>query len=559
MLGSFVLVLHGHLPWVLNHGRRPHGVHWLYEAALETWLPLLGVVQDLAAHGVHAKFTLGLTPVLLEQLSTDAFKDGLDAYIEGLLQQARLDGADPRFALLAARWEGLLLDHRERFRAASRDLVGAFADAARAGHLEILSSFATHGYAPLLLHDASVRAQLAVGLETSERHLGFRPRGLWLPECAFRPAGPWTPPALHADVRNRAGVDRILEEQGVTHFFVDAHAFQGIRSEGVIERGAFRKVDWGEAERYPGRGWRSVVEPHWINTLGQASAVAAFARHPAVSEQVWSADVGYPGDPRYLEFHKRLTDDGLRYWRVTRRSADLGEKEMYRPEEVAAATYEHAQHFAATVRRELAEHKRLTGREGCVTATFDAELFGHWWHEGPQFLRDLLLALHHDPDVIVETADERLRRAPPDKVGWLPEGSWGAGGDHQVWLNETLKWTWEAAYRAEDRLLGLLWDLHGAGSPPAAAALARSAARELLLLQASDWNFVITTGGAVDYGYARFCGHLTRFDRLATMAHDVMHGRGVTPLQELQAAEADAHDTCFAQLSLRSWDDRLQG
>ena len=138
----------------------------------------------------------------------------------------------------------------------------------------------------------------------------------------------------------------------------------------------------------------------------------------------------------------------------------------------------------------------------------------------------------------------------------------GEPGRYRRWITVGLAWSvlGDALLAPpEDRFLGLLWDLHGAGSPERAVALTRSAARELLLLQASDWNFVITTGGAVDYGYARFCGHLTRFDRLATMAHDVMHGRGVTPLQDLEAAEADAHDTCFASLPLHAWDDRLRG
>lgn len=553
-VGSFVLALHGHLPWVLHHGRRPHGVHWLYEAALETWLPLLGVVDELAAHGVRAGFSLGLTPVLLEQLANPAFQQGFEGYLDGLLEQSRLDGQEPRFALLAARWEGWLLEQRDRFRGVGRDLVSAFAAHARAGNLELLSSFAAHGYAPLLLHDASVRGQLRTGLHTSERLLGFRPRGIWLPECAFRPGGPWMPPRLHKDLRNRLGVDRILEDEGVTHFFVDAVHYRGLRSEGVVEGGAFHKVGWDRAEQEPRRGWRSPLEPHWINTAGGPSRVAAFARHPAVSEQVWSADVGYPGDPRYLEFHKRRTDDGLRYWRVTRRSADLAEKELYRPEEVSAAVYEHAQHFAGTVKRALVEHQRATGREGCLTATFDAELFGHWWHEGPRFVRDVLLALHHDPDVVVEPAGARLERVPPDKVAWMPEGSWGAGGGHEVWFNEALGWTWDAEYRAEDRFLGLLWDLRQSKDQGRGRALVMKAARELLLLQASDWPFVISTRGAVDYGYQRFCGHLTRFDRLVSMAYDVLHGRGVTALQLHEEQEADLHDPCFAEIPLEAWE-----
>ena len=551
-LGSFVLALHGHLPWVLNHGRRPHGVHWLYEAALGTWLPLLDVVDELARRGRAAKITLGLTPVLLEQLRHPDFVSGMERYLDELLEMARQDGQEARLALLAARWEGQLLAHRDRLRALGGDLVGAFAAHARAGNLEILSSFATHAYAPLTLHDASVRAQLAVGLRTSERHLGFRPTGLWLPECAFRPTGPWTPPVLHRDVREREGVDRILESEGITHFFVDGAMYAGIRSEGVVDQGMFRKVGWDHAERDPRRAWRSVLEPHLISTTGGPSRIAAFARHPATSEQVWSADGGYPGDPRYLEFHKRRTDGGLRYWRVTHRKADLADKELYRPEDVPGAVYAHAQHFANTVRQALRDHHATTGRPGCLTATFDAELFGHWWHEGPQFLREALLALLHDPDVVVQTAAERLHTAPPDKVGWLPEGSWGAGGDHRVWFNDTLSWMWEALYRAEDRFLGLRWDAAQSGDPRGAA-LVRKAARELLLVQASDWPFIITTGGAVDYGYQRFCGHLTRFDRLASLAHDVIHGRPVHDLQLLEEQEADAHSPCFEHLRIEDW------
>ena len=551
--GSFVLVLHGHLPWVLNHGRWPHGEHWLYEAALGVYLPLLGVIDEVHRAGARAPITLGLTPVLLEQLSSKDFQRRFRGYLDEQLARALRDGEDPAFAVMAAWWEDWLLRQRDRLDAVHDDIPAAFGEAARAGRVELLSSFASHAYAPLLLHDGSIRGQLRTGLSTSERVLGLRPAGIWLPECAFRPGGPWTPPLLHGDERNRLGVDRILEEEGVTHFFVDAHLFEGIRSEGVVDGGAFRKVGWDDVQRSPDRGWRHVLEPHLINTHGEASGVAAFARHPRVSEQVWSADVGYPGDPRYLEFHKRHGFQGLRYWRITDRRAGLGDKDWYRPDEIAGSVHAHAQHFAATVRDILAEYRATTGREGCVTATFDAELFGHWWFEGPQFLRDALLALHHDPQVDVESAAGRLQTHPPDKVAWLPEGSWGDGGDHRVWLNDALAWTWEAAYHAEDRFMTLLWELGQAGDPPRAWDLAHKAGRELLLLQASDWQFVITTGGAVDYGYQRFCGHLTRFDRLATMALDVAHGRGQSALQALEEQEADAHDPCFGTIPLDAW------
>ena len=555
-LGSFVLVLHGHMPWVMHHGRWPHGEHWLYEAAVGVYLPLLETLDDLASAGVSSALTLGLTPVLLEQLAHPRFKAGLLEYLDERLAHARADRSESSIAHLAAWWEARLGALRQRFLALNQDLVGAFVAHARAGRLELLSSFATHGYAPLLLHDQAIRGQLRVGLETSRRHLGFQPAGIWLPECAFRPAGPWTPPLVHGNERNRVGVDRILEEEGVRVFFVDAHLFQGIRSEGVVEGGHFRKVGWEEAERYPGRGWRAVLEPHLVSTVGQPSQIAAFARHPRVSEQVWSADVGYPGDGVYLEFHKKRHGDGLRYWRVTQRGTDLGDKALYDPGAVEAASFRQARHFAAVVKEMLREHRRQTGRPGTVVAPFDAELFGHWWFEGPRFLRDVLLTLQHDPEVAVRTASGQLAAQPPDKVAWLPEGSWGAGGDHRVWLNDQTRWTWEAAYRAEDRFFTLLWDVGQAPHGPAQAAAEatlREAARELLLLQASDWAFVVQTGGAVDYGFRRLGEHITRFERLANIVQDQLAGRPLTPAQESERREAALHDDCFPNLDLRHW------
>ncbi len=120
---------------------------------------------------------------------------------------------------------------------------------------------------------------------------------------------------------------------------------------------------------------------------------------------------------------------------------------------------------------------------------------------------------------------------------------------------DTTRWTWESAYRAEDRFLGLLWRVQESGGERGAQAakILQRAARELLLLQASDWQFVVHTGGAVDYGFQRLSGHITRFERLANLTHDLLEGRQPTPLQRIQVAEADAHDDCLADLDLSWW------
>ncbi|MDP2311931.1 MAG: DUF1957 domain-containing protein [Pseudomonadota bacterium] len=566
--GSFCLVLHGHLPWVLHHGHWPHGEVWLFEAAAETWLPILGVVEECVAEGTPVPLTLGLMPILLEQLAHPGFQARFPRWLAAQAARAVADHAefsargDLHLAFLAERWRVHYTGLAARFEAIDRDIAGAFARLAAPrdggpGHIELLTSNATHGYMPLILHDACARAQVRAGVATSARRLGMRPKGAWLPECAYRPGGPWKPPVVHGDTRMRAGVEEIFAQEGVGFFFVDAHLFQGSRSEGIVgpggvAGGGFAKVGWDQATWDEGRGWRSVLEPHFVSSNGGPGRLVALARHPEVSEQVWSGEVGYPGDGRYLEFHKKHGAEGLRYWKVTGARTDLGAKHPYQPDDIAGAIYTQSQHFVAVVRAVLQRHQERTGRHGVVVAPFDAELFGHWWSEGPRFLRDVFRAMAHDPAIEPTTVSAFLAAHPPDKVVSLPEGTWGAGGDHRVWLTDELKWTWEAEYRAEDRFLDMLDRLPWKTDAGVEGAM-KAAARELLLLQASDWQFVVSTAGAVDYGFRRFSEHLARFDRASNVAEARAKGEPDDDLARLELEDIRLHDAVFPDLSLEWW------
>lgn len=557
-VGSFVFVLHGHLPYVLNHGRWPHGEAWLFEAAAETWLPLLDCMHSVLQAGGRPAVSLGLTPVLLEQLGHDRFKQAFPVWLQERADRAARDQVefaargDSQLAVQAQRWQEHFVDLQARFHAIDGDLPGAFAALWNQGAIELISSCATHGYLPLIHDDASARAQIRTGLDTSERHLGRRPTGFWMPECAYRPRGPWSSPVLPEGKTTRMGVEELLAEQGVEWVTVDAALYQGARSEGISGPEGYRKVGWDQASWDTTRSWRSVLEPHRIGTEGRDSGVTALARHPQVSEQVWSSKVGYPGDGSYLEFHKKHGMDGHRYWRVTSPTADLGDKERYDPHAVEGTLFAQAQHFCALVRSILTRHHQETGRHGVVVAPFDAELFGHWWHEGPKWLRNVLLTLSADPHVDLCTAQEVLRDHPADKVAWLPEGSWGEGSDHRVWLNDPLKWTWQVAHRAEGRLRQLLAAIPWRDEPPLQEALIL-AARELLLLQASDWQFVIHTQGAPDYGTKRFCGHASRFDRMCDLAWHRHQGLPADPALDAAMAEARAADDVFPDVDLELW------
>ncbi|MBN1975526.1 MAG: DUF1957 domain-containing protein [Sedimentisphaerales bacterium] len=541
-IGSFCLVLHGHMPYVLHHGIWPHGEDWLYEAAAETYLPLLSVIQECSFLKGNPRMTIGLTPVLLEQLANEYFKQGFQSYLRDRIEQASKDRLffekenQPHPAWLASRWEKFYQDLAEQFDKIKQDIPAEFRKWNQAGAVELLTSAATHGYTPLLLEDSSIHAQIRAGLDSSERILGFRPEGIWLPEGAYRPAGHWTPAISWGSPGWRKGIDEIVGQEGLTHFFVDDHM-----------------VTNGDSSSH-----LNVHRPVWVDgNSGKKPSMAAFARDPYICKQVWCGLTGYPADGVYLEFHKRHGPKrGLRYWKVTDRKSDLGKKDFYYPDDVPGKIFEQSRHFCREVKRRLNEYKYQTGKHGVVVACFDAELFGHWWFEGPAFLRDVMLTLGADPDVDLRTAGNFLQSFGPDKTVRLPSGSWGEGGDHRVWADEQLKWLWDIEYRCETLFGKLTYHLPWRQKSKLHQIL-QKAGRELLLLQASDWPFVITRKQAPDYGIKRFIQHFSRFEMFTEIAEKLGENpkylAGLNEVQKLQIKEADMSDVIFKDIDLNWW------
>jgi 1,4-alpha-glucan branching enzyme len=237
---------------------------------------------------------------------------------------------------------------------------------------------------------------------------------------------------------------------------------------------------------------------------------------------------------------------------VTDVCADLPGKEAYDPGAVAARIHENAQHFCRMVKEVLAEYHARTGRRGVCVAAFDAELFGHWWFEGPRFLRDVILTLAADGHVNNRTAQAALAAAPPDKVMRPLEGSWGRNGDHSVWLNDKTRWMWEVEHRAERDMVRQAQSLPWRTNHAVAHALAW-AGRELLLLQASDWPFVVENGSAMDYGIKRFSGHATRFERALECAGRAAGGQSLSAREAAQLAEMKEHDGILTDVDLNWW------
>ncbi len=551
MKGNLIFLLHAHLPYVLSHGRWPHGVDWLNEACAETYIPLLNLFEDLSREGYQPHVTLSLSPTVCEMLSQEEFAEGFERYLsERILASEKelrvLSTEDPLYGL-AMMWlefyTSIHRDFRDRYH---RDLLSAFRGLQDSGSIELVTTCATHGYLPLLSDDGSIRLQIREAVKTHTKYFGRPPAGMWLPECAYRPEGMWQNPVTGA-TRRRKGIERFLEEEGIRYIFVDTHMTTGANS--ISYAALWNKID----TEYNVVEAGSVRSPYRVFALG-GTAVRVFTRDPSTGVQVWSAQWGYPGDGAYLEFHKKSFPAGLRYWRVTDRECGLAGKELYNPDEAAKRVEEHARNFVELVERVASDYFRHTGIPAVIAAPYDAELFGHWWYEGPQWLRGVIKGLYRCGEVLPVTAGTYIEGTDPAPRVEIPEGSWGDGGDHKVWFNEQTRWIWRSIYAAES-VMRRVCELSNGKRDGTTERILGQMARELLLLESSDWPFLVTTGTAKDYAEERVQKHLEDFKRLGVILERYLKEGAIGEEEEGFIATLEERDSIFPDIDVSSFEE----
>ncbi len=493
--GFFAPILHAHLPFV----RHPEfedclEEDWLFEAITETYLPLLQMMERLERDGCGFRLTMVFTPSLCGMLRDPLLMERYERHLDGLIELTEKEVERTRtsadFHHVARMYNTKLIACRKTWRDDwKRDVLAGFAAFQDKGFLEIITCCATHGYLPLLRESPkAVRAQIMVGRDEYERHFGRPPRGIWLPECGFYP-----------------GVDEFVKEAGIRFFFVDSH--------GVLF-----------AEKRPHYG---VFAPLYC-----PSGVAAFGRDVESSRSVWSAQDGYPGDPRYREFYRDIgydldfeyirpyihesglrTATGLKYHRITGQKVDLHDKQPYDPKVALEAAAVHAGNFMFNRQQQVLHLGSLMDRPPLITSPYDAELFGHWWYEGPEFLDFLIRKMYFDQeDIGMITPSEYLECFPRNQVAMPGESSWGNRGYSEVWLDASNDWIYRHLHKGAERMTEL------ARKHPKPTDLQRralnQATRELMLAQASDWAFIIKTNTTVNYAIKRTKDHLVRFNDL---------------------------------------------
>jgi 1,4-alpha-glucan branching enzyme len=553
--GAFTFVLHSHLPYARNAGKWPHGEEWVHEAIADTYIPILDALNELVEEGVQFRLTIGITPILAEQLADPSIVANFIQYAAERAAWASSDvmrfeeegNAEAKeLAKFYHHWYARhLTNFRDRY---NSDLLGAFKELQDAGYIEIATSAATHGYLPLLSRDSSIYGQLATGADAYRRRFGRNPKAVWLPECAYRPA-------YQDDSVVRPGLESFVAGQNLEVFFSETHTVEGGRPVGkaageaiglygaVTRRYKVAVTEEGQSD--PG----TTFQPYWVgDAVGQ---VAVLGRNDRTGQQVWSGTYGYPGDFAYREFHRKDPVSGLQYWRIGGEGVDLGDKPWYAPDMAQRQVKDHAIHFSRLVEDLLAGYAADTGKFGVISSAYDTELFGHWWFEGAEWLKLVLRELSQSAIVELVTASQIIEEHSPERVLALPESSWGAGGGHFTWLNQDTEWMWPIIHEAEVRMERLV-----ASHPTATGAqqsVLNQAARELLLLESSDWPFLVTTGQAKEYAVRRFTEHVDRFNALAEMAEA---GDQLTDEQQQRLEDLEETDNPFGNIDYRIFAER---
>ncbi|GAB5466171.1 MAG: hypothetical protein Kapaf2KO_16070 [Candidatus Kapaibacteriales bacterium] len=268
--------------------------------------------------------------------------------------------------------------------------------------------------------------------------------------------------------------------------------------------------------------------------------------------KIWSAQIGYPGHPDYLDFHKKKEGGYLRYWRVTELELDMQHKDFYRPEWVEDKLDEQARQMASILENAADNFHHHTHRRAVITLPFDTELFGHWWFEGISFLERLIRNINNSNIISMKKGNDAINSNYPSEVVRLPEGSWGENSNHSVWMNEKNKWVWEEIYNSEKKLLDIYSqnDLDSLGATE--KRLLNSALKQLILLQASDWGFLIHNSSSQDYAEHRFHSHLSDFNMLIDFFFTSQKSKlGKSEIAELEKIEE--RDSLFNELDTNMW------
>jgi hypothetical protein len=498
--GYVSFVLHAHLPFVHHPESEDYlEEQWLFEAISETYIPLLLNFGKLENEHVDFRITMSMTPPLLNMLDNTLLQERYIKYLLSHIELAKKEVIrnqdNESLKNLAQYYVDRYSNDLHVFKDVYKcNIISGFKHFQDIGVLEIITCGATHGYFPILyVNEKTVRAQIAVGVKCYEKYFGRKPRGIWLPECGYVPEA-----------------DKYLREFGIQYVITETH--------GILY-----------ANPTPIYGTLApIVSP---------DGIVAFGRDLESSRQVWSSINGYPGDFNYREWYRDIGYDapydyikpyiacngarvptGIKYYRITGKNC---EKDYYNLQWAQDSINKQAGHFFDSREKQITEAANFTQNPPIVLCPYDAELYGHWWYEGPDWLYTLFKKIYYDKcDFDLITPSEYIDKYPQMQLCTPCRSSWGANGYSEVWLNQSNDYVHRHLHVAGDKMVELANLFPDESKNSLKRKALNQCARELLLAQSSDWLFIITNGTMVDYAKKRIKDHIGRFSKLYQQIKD---------------------------------------
>ena len=491
--GYVSFVLHAHLPFVHHPESEDYlEEQWLYEAISETYIPLLTNFQKLVDEKVDFRITMSLTPPLLNMFDNKLLQKRYIKYLKKHIELAEKevkrtiynDNLNKLSKYYLNKYSNDLHIYKNIYNC---NLIEAFKHFQDIGVLEIITCGATHGFFPILyVTEQTVKAQIAIGVNCYKKYFGKNPRGIWLPECGYIPEA-----------------DKYLKEFGIEYIITESHGILYANPTPIY--GTFAPI---------------------VSKEG----IVAFGRDIESSRQVWSSINGYPGDYNYREFYRDIgyeTDyeyikpyiasngarvhTGIKYYRITGKTEN---KDYYNIQWAKDSAEKQAGHFLDSRTVQINNLSPLMENPPIILCPYDAELYGHWWYEGPYWLYILFKKIYYDQNIFkLITPSEYIDKYPLIQECTPCRSSWGANGYNEVWLNQTNDYAHRHLHIAGDRMVELCHLFPNENDKLKKLAL-NQCARELVLAQSSDWLFIITNGTIVDYAKKRIKDHIGRFTKL---------------------------------------------
>lgn len=511
--GILSIVLQAHLPYV----RHPEydwflEENWLFEAISETYIPLIRMLENLDRDQIPFRVTLSISPTLGTMLADELLQERYIKHIDGLIQLCeaeikRLKGNKEQLPL-AEMYHSLYTEVRERFcERYERDLLAQFRHFQKKGYLEIITTSASHCFLPHYRdYPQNIKAQILTAMQFHDRYFEEMPKGFWLPECGYF-----------------AGLEEYLKPYDIQYFLSSAH--------GILYA--------SERPKY------GLYAP-----LQCPNGIASFGRDRAASLSIWSSDDGFPSNPLYRDFYRDIGFDqprdyigqfvgdgtfsintGLKYHAITGKSS-LENKAFYNKAAADEQIKKDAETFVMNRIKQGETLAELMDRPPIIVCPFDAELFGHWWFEGPAFLEQVIRNMHeHADEIILATPGDYLEHYPQNQVAQPSFASWGEKGYGQIWLDGSNDWVYRHTHELIQRMSELVErypDERGLKERTL-----NQAAREVILAQASDWPFIIKTGTTVPYAKKRLKEHISDFNKIYdTLCRNSVNTEWLTTLEK---------------------------